>query len=200
MEKDEYKILDVKKRYNKELTKTVVRAIFNASMIAFLGTVVLNSGANASEVGVDIFDKLYQQAFDIASKLPGFNIALIIFSKLHDIGRDIIGRIGIGGYLLISQAVKLITNVVKDTAKTLKVKKELNELKKKCEKKQEKKREEESKKSAYESIKNVYTQHSFYEKVRTAYRQGRSIKPAEEHLASEETSITTNDLNGKKAL
>ncbi len=130
------KITKIDKEYKRHNTKAITKAIINGTIILTCAGIVLSSDATLSNFGTDdlmnVFDKITQSM----SFLPGSDTFIAVYTKMFDGISSIIDKMGLMGIILASKSVKFVLLTIKDTKKTIKIKKELSELKKTIEEKQ----------------------------------------------------------------
>lgn len=129
------KIVKIDKEYKKHNSKAITSAIINAGVILLLSSIVLNSESNMARFSVDDISLLFDDILNQVQKITDNELLLTIYAKMFDSVNAIIEKIGLIGLILVTRSCKLILQTVKDTKKTLKMKKELKELQQIVEKK-----------------------------------------------------------------
>ena len=130
------KIEKIDKEYKKHNKQAVMRAVKNgAIMVMFVG-IVLSSDSNLSRFGTEDITAIFDKALEFASKLPDGEILVSIYTQTFDAFIKVVDTIGLMGIILASKSINFVTTTLKDTTKSIKIKKELSELKQMLENKQ----------------------------------------------------------------
>lgn len=130
------KITKIDKEYKRHNTKAITKAIINGTFILICAGIVLNSDATLSNFGTDDLMNVFNKITQSISFLPGSDIISAVYTKMFDDISSIMDKMGLMGIILASKSVKFVLSTVKDTKKTVKIKKELSDLKKTIEEKQ----------------------------------------------------------------
>lgn len=123
------KIVKIDKEYKKHNKKAITRAIFNGTVILMCAGIVLSSNSNLSKFGTEDLINFFDNITQIFSALPKSDILVAVYAKMFDGINFIVDKIGIMGIILATKSIKFVLSTVKDTKKTLEMKKELFDLK-----------------------------------------------------------------------
>jgi len=126
-----YKIVEIDKKYKKHNKQAVINATKNAAVILVFIGIVLNSETNISNIGTDELSNVFDNVIKFAEKLPKSDILVTVYTGLFEGLNQIIEKIGLMGMILATKSVKFITTTLKDSRKSIKIKKELEELEEK---------------------------------------------------------------------
>lgn len=132
------KIVKIDKEYKKHNSKAITNAIINAGVILVLTSIVFNSESNMAKFGSNDISLLFDDILNLFQKITDSELLLMIYSKTFDGLTAVIDKIGLMGLVLATKSYKMIMQTVKDTKKTLKMKKEINDLKEILDKKENK--------------------------------------------------------------
>lgn len=130
------KITNIDKEYKKHNKQAITKAIINGSIILLCAGVVLSSDSNLSSFGTEDLTKVFDNITKSASSLPKSDVLVAVYTKMFEGINYIIDKIGLIGIVLATKSIKFVLSTVKDTRKTLKMKKELLNLKKSIEEKE----------------------------------------------------------------
>lgn len=123
------KIEKIDKEYKKHNNKTVTKAIFNASIIILGSYILLTTDSNVSRFSMEEINVLFEKLVELVSYLPKSELLVEMYTMTFDKLTMLIEKLGIVGMLLFSKSISFILTTLKDSKKSIKMKKELSELK-----------------------------------------------------------------------
>lgn len=129
------KIKKIDTEYKRHNKKAITKAILNGSIILLCASIVLNSDSNISNFGTEDLTNIFDNIVQTVSTLPKSDVLVAVYTKMFDGINFIIDKIGLMGIILATKSIKFVLSTVKDTKKTLKMKKELLDLKQSIEEK-----------------------------------------------------------------
>lgn len=123
------KIEKIDKEYKKHNNKAVTKAIFNASIIILGSYILLTTDSNVSRFSMEEINVLFEKLIELVSYLPKSELLVETYTMTFDKLSMLIEKLGIVGMLLFSKSISFILTTIKDSKKSIKIKKELSELK-----------------------------------------------------------------------
>lgn len=120
-----FKIMKIDKEYKKHNRQTVMKIIYNGTIISLCLGVVLNSNSSISEFGTEDLTNLFNHLINFASSLPESDLLVSAYTYMFNGINEIIDKIGLVGIILASKSIKFILTTLKDTKKSLDIKREL---------------------------------------------------------------------------
>lgn len=129
------KIKKIDAEYKSHNQKAITKVILNGSIILLCASIVLNSDSNISNFGTEDLTNIFDNIVQTVSTLPKSDVLVAVYIKMFDGINFIIDKIGLMGIILATKSIKFVLSTVKDTKKTLKMKKELLDLKQSIEEK-----------------------------------------------------------------
>ena len=127
------KITKVDKEYKKHNKKAISSAIINGTMILAVSTILMRSETNIADMGntqiLGMMDQVQNFGEEILSFISISDFSVVLYTKLMGALDYAVEQVGIVGIALASKSVSFVLKSIGNTAKSLKIKKELNELK-----------------------------------------------------------------------
>ena len=123
------KIEKIDKEYKKHNKQAVMRAVKNGAIIIMFVGIVLSSDSNISRFGTDDITAILDKVIQFASQLPESEMIVAMYTQMFDTFIKVVDTIGLMGIILASKSINFVLSTLKDTTKSVKIKKELSELK-----------------------------------------------------------------------
>lgn len=122
------KIEKIDKDYKKFNKKAVMKAILNGSIILAFSGIVLSSDSKISEFGTEDLTNIFNRLTEVVSYLPKSDILISLYAKMFDGINFMIDKMGLMGLVLATKSIKFVLSTIKDTKKSLEMRRELLEL------------------------------------------------------------------------
>ena len=123
------KIEKIDKEYKKHNKQAVMRAVKNGAIIVMFVGIVLSSDSNISRFGTEDITAIFDRVIQFASELPESEMLVATYTQVFDTFIKVVDKIGLMGIILASKSINFVSSTLKDTTKSVKIKKELLELK-----------------------------------------------------------------------